>query len=147
MPFIFRSLSSMIILCGLCLFSDMAIAETNTSTALLKTAADSTNMVLKVTDSGLVPSTLKLGKAGGSVFFLNNSSDSLLNVEVEYGAHPGYCATGKMEMQKDGIFRSRAPLAPKTFLSICFPQPGTYPVRVLGLRSQPKGLTGTVIVE
>lgn len=117
----------------------------SSNTSLLTDVPDSTNQILKLTHQGLQPPTLTLNRAGSSVFFLNGTSDALVNIEVEYGRKLGYCATGKMEMDADGVFRSRKPIAPKSFVSVCFPQPGSYPVRVQGIDG--KTLTGSVIVR
>lgn len=105
-----------------------------------------TNKLLKLTDEGLEPEVLELERHGASVFFFNDTSNSLVNLEIDYGNRLSFCATGKMRMGKDGVFRSAEPFAPKAFVAVCFPEPGEYPVTVHGLGSMDT-VTGTVIVR
>ena len=102
----------------------------------VNTIEPSSNQIIKLTDQGLNPQTLRLKRAGGSVFFLNHTSQSLLGLEIDYGKKLSYCASGKMMMGEDGKFRSLAPFAPRGFVSVCFPHAGKYPVKVYGMAGQ-----------
>ena len=110
-----------------------------------KEIPDSMNQILEVSDRGISPSILNLERAGSSVFFLNNTSSNNLNIEIDYGKKPAFCATGSMEMGKDGVFRSRKPFTPKNFVVVCFPNSGKYPVKVVGRNNNV--LRSTIIVK
>lgn len=110
-------------------------------------AAGPRNEILTVSQDGLVPSTITLARSASSLFLLNQTRDSLLTYEVDYGKKLAYCATGEAWMDKDGVLRSVRPIEPLAFRSFCLPQPGTYPIVVRGHSKFPQGLSGSIIVK
>jgi hypothetical protein len=105
------------------------------------------NKMLSVTDRGSDPGSIELERRGSLVFFRNGTSDSLVRVEVDYGARRAYCSTGRMAMGEDGTVRSRVPLQPGGFATVCFPDPGTYPVRFFGVRGKKGPVMAQVVVR
>lgn len=122
-------------------------ATSNEETGLVTSIPDSTNKIMKLGDDGIRPNRLSLEESGSSVFFLNTTPDEKISIEVTYGTKLGYCATGDMKMGKDGVLRSQEQVGPKHFIVVCFPQPGDYPIKVLGLKNHPQGLESTVVVK
>jgi len=87
--------------------------------------------VMNIDERGLSPSSITLLKGGSSVFFLNSSSSESFKLEIDYGKKMAHCASGKMKMNDEGIFASLDSVLPSGFITVCFPMPGKYPVRVL----------------
>ncbi|MCB0360736.1 MAG: hypothetical protein KDD44_13905 [Bdellovibrionales bacterium] len=105
------------------------------------------NQILRLTESGPRPQLLTITERGSSVFFYNDTADSLLTVGIDFAGRKTYCSTGKMLMGEDGVVRSIEPFSPRGFASVCFPEPGDYQVTVYGLKANPKGLQSTIHVE
>jgi hypothetical protein len=103
------------------------------------------NQIITIDDHGISPSTVTLSRGGTSVFFLNSTSDSALEVDIDYGKRLAYCASATMEMGKDGVFRSKTPFQPQHFVAACFPEPGTYEIHIRG--RNPKGVVEKASVE
>lgn len=108
---------------------------------------ESKSQVMKVTDDGIDPPTLKLRPEDSVVFFLNDTTDSLLSFEIEFKDHVTHCGGGNLQVREHGIVATKQPLEPRAFNASCFHEPGTYPVRVLGLKRQPQGVEAKVVVE
>ncbi len=102
--------------------------------------------IMKVTDAGLVPSKVLFHKLDSSLFFVNASEDSLINVTVRFGSKQPHCASSNMKFE-DGSMHSVKPIGPKDFAIMCFPEKGTYEVLVEGLASKPGKVIGQVVVE
>ena len=103
--------------------------------------------IITVSDNGLSPSTLRMSKDDKFAFFLNDSSDSLITISLNYTEHATHCSSRNLKIQEDGTIRSTEPISPKDFAGSCFHDPGTYPFTVLGLKKQPQGIQGTIIIE
>jgi hypothetical protein len=103
--------------------------------------------ILKLTDRGLEPANVTLSSGEAILFLLNTSTDALATVEVTYGNRATHCATPNMKIEPDGVVHSSRPLGPKDFASVCFHDPGQYPITVYGLPSEPDGLQAIVTVE
>ncbi|MCB0321494.1 MAG: hypothetical protein KDD60_11260, partial [Bdellovibrionales bacterium] len=73
--------------------------------------------------------------------------DSLLSIEIDYGAKRTFCSTGKTKLERDGVLRSLEPFSPRGFISVCFPEPGEYPLRVYGIHGNSVPSRGTIIVQ
>ncbi len=102
-------------------------------------------LIVKVTDKGLVPSTITLDKLDSSVFFVNTTNDSLVTVAVDFGSHEGHCASGNLKFE-NGVMHSVEPIGPKDFAVTCFPQAGTYNVKVEGIGGRKAPVTGKIVV-
>ena len=87
--------------------------------------------VMNITDSRISPNRVTLAKGGSSVFFLNSSSSSSFKLKIDYGKKVAHCASGKMEMNDEGVFASLNSVSSGEFISVCFPMPGQYPVKIV----------------
>lgn len=131
----------------LALAAGQAAAQEQSSDPMVKLIPESQNQIVKLTDQGVTPQVLKMDKADSSVFFLNDSSDSLVTLALDYGGKQTHCASSNLQVGDDGIVRSKRPFGPKDFASVCFPDRGTYELKVFGLKPNIKGLTSTIIIE
>lgn len=111
------------------------------------TSPESTNEVIKVSEAGLSPATLEMKREDGLVLFLNDSAESLVTLELDFGKHATHCASENLKVGDDGVIRSSAPIAPKDFATTCFHDPGTYSYTIFGLKQAPQGLKGSIIVK
>ncbi len=105
------------------------------------------NQVLKFTDTGISPTTLRMEQTDSIVFFLNSTSESLVTFELKYGSRKTHCASSALTIGEDGVVRSAFPIGPRDFATVCFPEKGTYPITVYGLKGSPKGTSATIVVE
>lgn len=110
-------------------------------------SAESSNVLISINDSGILPQTLEMNKADGLVFFFNDSADSLVTLSLDFGKHASHCATENLRIREDGVISSVLPIAPKDFAGTCFHDPGTYPFTVYGLKKAPQGLKGSIVVR
>jgi hypothetical protein len=111
------------------------------------TLPESSNQVIKLSDSGIDPQTLQMRKEDGIVFFLNDSADSLVTLELQFGSNRSHCASENLKLGDDGVARSTLPIAPKDFAGTCFHDPGTYAFTVYGLKQAPHGLKGSIVIK
>lgn len=132
------------ILAVLLLFSTSSFAAVPDTTGVLE---ESHNQIMKFTDKGISPPVVRIKTTDSIVFFLNNSTDSLATMEVVFGEKSTHCSSSNMKIEQAGVVRSREPFGPKGFSTICFHDPGSYPVTVYGLKSNPSGEKATIIVE
>lgn len=134
----------------LSLFAAAAILATDAAIVLAQGGAplnDPEKIVVRVTEGGLEPSTIRLHKDDSSVFFLNSTKDSLMSVSVNFGNHRTHCASENLKLGDDGKLQSVQPIGPKDFALTCFPQKGSYQVAISGIAGHSQPLVGTVIVE
>lgn len=103
--------------------------------------------IITVSDAGVQPKTLTLKKGDGIAFILNDTSDSLITVDLTYGKHTTHCASSNLKIGEDGMIRSKEPIPPKEFASTCFHDSGTYAFTVYGSKGSPAGIVGTIVVE
>lgn len=108
---------------------------------------ESRNKIIKLTDHGLEPKQLEMKPEDMVLFFLNDSTESLVTVEVDYGKKTMHCSGGNLKAGEDGVIRSVRPFGPKDFATVCFHDPGNYKIKVFGLKNNPKGIESTVLVE
>ncbi len=111
------------------------------------TLPESQDQVIKVTDKGLEPSTLEMTSQDRFAFFLNDTTDSAITLDVNANGVTTPCASGNMKIEEDGNIRSNAPIVPKDFASTCFDKPGTYEFSAYGLRNAPHAVKGSIIVR
>jgi hypothetical protein len=98
---------------------------------------------MSIDSSGVIPQTLELSTIGSSVFFLNSTNNSQIDLKIEFGKKKAHCATGGMKMGEDGVFRSDSPIEPSKFVTVCFPNKGNYPVNIQKQTILPNGKTQT----
>lgn len=108
---------------------------------------ESQNQVIKITDRGLEPRSLEMKKEDRIAFFLNDSTDSLVTLELDFGSHASHCATENLKINENGMVRSIKPIAPKDFATTCFHDSGSYSFTVFGVKGSPQGLRGSIIVK
>lgn len=108
---------------------------------------DSQSQIVRLSDSGVAPLTLRMKKEDKVAFFLNDSSDSLITLDLSFGEHATHCASSNLKINENGVIASTQPIAPKDFASACFHESGTYPFTVYGLRGSPNGIKGSIIIE
>lgn len=108
---------------------------------------DSQSQVIRLSDAGVAPLTLKMKRDDKVAFFLNDSSDSLVTLELSFGKHATHCASSNLQINDDGSITSVKPIAPKDFASSCFHEPGTYTFTVYGLKGSAEGIKGSIIIE
>jgi len=129
-------------------FCSLLMAETKPATDSTYTnMPTSKKQILKLSDAGLEPQTLKMTTDDSIVFFLNDTNDSLTSLEVDFRGKTAHCASANMVAEEDGFVRSTKPFGPKDFATTCFHAPGTYAYTVYGLKQNPKGIKGTIVVE
>ena len=103
--------------------------------------------MVRITDEGLSPSTLRMKKEDNLLFFLNDTTDSLITLSIAFGDHVTHCATSNLKIEGNGTVRSVQPIPPKDFANTCFHDPGTYAFTVFGLKGSPDGVRGSVVIE
>jgi hypothetical protein len=108
---------------------------------------DSQSQIIKLTDSGIEPETLTMNTQDGVLFFLNQTKQSLVTLSVKSNGVKTHCASNNMQIGDDGFIRSKSPIVPQDFASTCFHKPGTYEFTVYGLKDDPEGVRGTIIVR
>ncbi len=103
--------------------------------------------VVLISDEQVVPQEIVLSKMDGSVFLLNVSRSSLLTFEIEFGERRPHCASGNLRYDSQrGVLHSIEPVASRDFALLCFPEKGTYRIRISGLRNGSLVKTIEVIV-
>jgi hypothetical protein len=121
--------------------------DTAAEQAPTETLAESQNQLIKFTDEGTPSNELRMKKDDRIVFFLNDTTDSLLTLEVSFGSLTTHCSSENLRIGDNGLVASTIPIVPKDFASTCFHDAGTYPYTVFGLKKYPQGLKGTIIIE
>lgn len=107
------------------------------------------DVLIEVTDKGLSDSEVKMKVRQGMLFILNNTHDSLLTFEFDFGGAGPACYTSvtpNLEFKEGGKLVSTQPLQPGNFAASCFAELGEFTFTVYGLEKYPKGLKGKLIV-
>ena len=103
--------------------------------------------VIQINDQGIHPAVLTFENPDGTVFFYNATKDKPLLLAIDFGKRRLHCLGPDWQFGDDGILRSARPVAVRDFAITCFPEAGSYQVKVFGLRNGPESVTGTVIVS
>lgn len=138
------------ILLSLSVTSKSVLAENKPATQAPNTVVnipDSKNRIIRLTDRGLVPPNLTMDREDSIVFFVNDSTESLATLEIDFGDKPTHCGSANLRTGDDGKVRSTRPFGPSDFSSTCFHASGTYPVKIFGLKSNPQGVQTTIKVN
>lgn len=121
--------------------------STEAEQAPIETAAESQNQLIKITDDGTASNELRMKKDDRIVFFLNDTTDSLLTLEISFGNLTTHCSSENLKIGDNGVVASTIPIVPKDFASTCFHDAGSYPYTVHGIKKFPQGLQGTIVIE
>ena len=113
----------------------------------LPPASNIQGQMIVITDSGLEPRDITISREERVAFFVNNSKESLITIEVDFGKNTTHCASKNLEITEDGKVRSIKPVAPKDFATTCFHESGRYPFTVNGIQGQADGVRGTITVQ
>ncbi len=105
------------------------------------------NKIIKLTDRGIVPSSLTMKVEDSIIFLLNDTTDSLATLAIDFGEKKTHCASSNLTIVRNGVIQSARPFGPRDFATTCFHEKGTYPYTIYGLKQKPKGVTGNIIVE
>lgn len=108
---------------------------------------ESKSQLIKLTDVGIEPAQISMNKGDSVAFFLNDSKEALVTVEIDFRNHSTHCASANMRAGDDGIVRSTKPLGPSDFATTCFHEAGNYNFTVFGLPKNPDGVKGTISVQ
>lgn len=103
--------------------------------------------VIKLTEQGVSPSSLKISGDNGVVFFLNASPSAEAKLQIDFGKKRVHCAGTNMQMLDDGKVISTKPFGPRDFATTCFHDPGKYKFTAYGLKAFPQGAHGVIEVE
>lgn len=108
---------------------------------------ESKSQLIKLSDSGIEPANVTMNKQDSVAFFLNDSKEALVTVEINFGEHSTHCASANMRAGENGLVRSTKPLGPNDFATTCFHESGTYEYTIYGLPKNPDGLKGAITVQ
>lgn len=108
---------------------------------------DSKNRVIEVNDQGVAPKELRISSDDVMVFLLNDTSNSLVTFEIDYGKADVHCSNANVKNFPDGKARSIKPLGPRDFTATCFHEKGSYPIKILGLNGKKDPYFATVVLE
>ena len=103
-------------------------------------------VILKYTGDKLEPSRLELKKLDSSVFFLNESQNKEVDIEIDFKNKKMHCHSENLKLV-DGSLKSDKPIKPRDFEVLCFPSAGTYPYQVKEGSSKGKILKGEIIIS
>ncbi len=129
------------------LFCVFSVAAAPTVRAQSESMPNSKNYIIKLKESGPEPGLLRLRPDDSVVFFLNETKEALATLEVDFTGKTAHCASSNMRVSDDQSVKSVTPFGPKDFATTCFHSPGSYTYKVYGLPANPKGVTGTVVLE
>jgi hypothetical protein len=103
--------------------------------------------IVKVTDRGLSAREIHMPVRDMFVFFYNDTNDSLLSLEIDFGKHNVHCTSSNMLLERPGVVRTAKPVGPTDFATTCFHAAGSYPFTIAGLQGTATPVRGTIIVE
>lgn len=120
------------------LFSHNLIAE--------EQSVKANKVILKYTGEKLEPSRLELKKLDSSIFFLNESQNKEVDIEIDFKNKKMHCHSENLKLV-DGSLKSDKPIKPRDFEVLCFPSAGTYAYQVKEGSSKGKILKGEIIIS
>lgn len=94
-------------------------------------------LVMKVSEKGFEPTTIKFHHEDSSVFVVNSSKSSLLTLSIDFKGKKTHCASSNMILGDDGILKSSEPIALKDFALFCIPERGHYDLIAYGVSNKP----------
>ena len=129
------------------LLSFVLLAAWSVTQALHADEKAAQRKIVKLTDAGVAPQSLRMTTDESIVFFYNDTSDSLPTLELDFRGKTAHCASSTLKASTDGFIRSTKPIGVGDFASTCFHSPGEYDYKVLGLKNAPDGVPAKIIVE
>jgi hypothetical protein len=103
--------------------------------------------MIVVSEGGLDPRELTINKEERVAFFLNNSREDLMSLDVNFGDNTTHCASENLEIGDDGVVSSIKPVAPKDFATMCFYDARTYAFSLQGVGRTSGNMPEPSIVE
>src|SRR5262245_24154190 len=76
---------------------------------------ESRNRIIRLTDHGLEPASISMKKEDSIVFFVNDTTESLTTLEIDFGDKPTHCGSANLKIGEDGKVRSIRPFGPNDF--------------------------------
>lgn len=131
----------------ICALSGVVIPIITVAQETADETVDALNRVVVISEHGLNPRELEMSAADSTLLFLNKSRDSLLTLEIDYGARETHCASPDLRIEEGGKIRSKRPVPPGDFSSVCFHDRGEYLYTVFGVSGAPAGISGKVVVR
>lgn len=136
------------LLCGVLFYLPSSSVSENPRQQELAIPPEGTQaQMIVVSDGGLEPKNLTISSKERVAFFLNNTRESLITLDIQFGANTTHCASENLRINEDGRVGSIKPVSPKDFATTCFHDPGRYPFTVRGVPASPEGLSGVITVE
>ena len=130
--------ASYLLFLSILLFTHGLLAEENSIKA--------NKVILKYTGDQLEPAKLELKKLDSSVFFLNDSQNKEVGIEVDFKDKKVHCHSENLKLI-DGSLKTNNPIKPRDFEIFCFPTAGTYTYLVKEEGSKGKILKGEIIIS
>ena len=121
--------------------------------AALALSRSGKKVIVKWTEQGLNPQTLKIKRRDSSVFFLNTSRDSKVDIAIDFGRNRTHCWSHNLELDAQGIMKTKKPIEPKDFVVLCFPEGGSYKITASGKKpgqgedNSGKAVNGVIVVQ
>ncbi|HMO18842.1 MAG TPA: hypothetical protein PKA63_12180 [Oligoflexia bacterium] len=106
----------------------------------------SNKLILRYTGNSIEPSRLEINKLDSSVFFLNDSPNKDVQIEINFSGKKIHCHSDNLKLTNETL-KSEKPVKPRDFEILCFPSSGTYAFQIK--EEIPKGriLTGEIVVH
>jgi hypothetical protein len=139
-----------VILSAVLLYNPAQVASGADATSLVTHDDQATpheGRIIKVTDRGIEPLELTVDTTDSVVFFFNDTADSLITLTLQTNGRKAHCASANLKIEEQGGVHSIAPIVPKDFASTCFQSAGRYPFTVSGLKGNPEGIQGAIVVR
>jgi hypothetical protein len=115
--------------------------------AELQQLPETLQRVISLSEQGISPSQITIKKEDRVAYFVNNTKNSDVDLEINFGAPQTPCSSENLAMGDDGVVRSTRPVSPNQFAGTCFRDRGTYNFTVFGLSENLDGVKGSIIVE
>ncbi len=132
-----------ILLLSLVLLCSQTLAESTDPTKIdLKTK----KVILKYTGDKLEPAKLDMYRLDSSVFFLNQSENKDVNIEVDFNGKKVHCHSDNFKLD-NGVLKTQHPIKARDFEILCFPTAGTYKYSVTETGLRGKKLEGEIVIH
>lgn len=140
-------LSSNLFFAGLCFTAICMPGKLKADSTAKFPDGKSHKVIVQYTGDELQPASLVLPKLDSSVFFLNKTVSTPVEVRIDFRGKKLHCHSKNIEMTSDGYLQTKRPIEPLDFVVLCFPIAGSYPFSVTEVGSTGKVVTGEVRVD
>ena len=103
-------------------------------------------VIVKFTGERIEPAFLELDRLDSSVFFINQSQNKDVNLEINFKDKKVHCHANNLEL-KDGYLITPNPIKPRDFEIFCLPTAGSYPYTVKENSFRGKSYAGEIVVH